>query len=155
VAQGASDARLLAAAAAYNQADWPVWVRPMPEMNGHWSPDCAVTASGASRGEAYSAQWFRRAFQRVAAIVRGGSRLTIDRRPHALGLGPLPASARDVRHRGKVLVMWNPQGQGSPDVAGNRPADYWPGDGSVDIVANDLYSIRFNAYWPGMDALYD
>jgi len=50
--------------------------------------------------------------------------------------------------------MWNPQGVGSPDVAGNHTADYWPGPASVDIVADDLYSIRFNADFADMDAMY-
>jgi hypothetical protein len=50
--------------------------------------------------------------------------------------------------------MWNPQGVGSPDVAGNHTADYWPGPASVDIVADDVYSIRFNADFADMDAMY-
>ena len=73
VAQGQVDALLLQAAITYNEARWPVWVRPMPEMNGHWSPDCAVSTSGAPRGPAYSATWFRKAFQRISVIIHGGS----------------------------------------------------------------------------------
>jgi hypothetical protein len=48
-------------------------------------------------------------------------------RLHALGVAPLPAGSPDVPHSGKVAIVWNPQGQGSPDVAANPPAAYWPG----------------------------
>jgi hypothetical protein len=154
VARGAVDRTLLQAATTYNSASWPVWVRPMPEMNGHWSPDCAATASGASRGPAYSTAAFREAFARISIIMRGGPVARMDARLRALGIPPLPAGTADVPHSGKVAIVWNPQGQGSPDVAANTPAAYWPGPAYVDIVANDLYELRGGAYWPGMDALY-
>ena len=154
VAIGRVDAKLLAASAAYNALDWPVWVRPMPEMNGHWSPDCAVTAGGAPRGAAFSAVWFRKAFARIAIIMHAGSPQTMNAKLRARGLPALSGGTGEIARSGKVLVMWNPQGVGSPDVAGNHTADYWPGPASVDIVADDLYSIRFNADFADMDAMY-
>jgi hypothetical protein len=51
-------------------------------------------------------------------------------------------------------MLWNPQGQGSPNIPGNQPSDFWPGSEYVDYVGNDLYEIRGRAFWPGMDALY-
>ena len=36
-------------------------------------------------------------------------------------------------------MLWNPQGQGSPNVPGNQPRDFWPGGEYVDYVGNDLY----------------
>jgi hypothetical protein len=154
VSKGAIDRSLLASSAAYNGARWPVWVRPMPEMNGHWSPDCAVTASGASRGPAYAASAFRAAFARMSVILHGGTAASMNARLRSLHQPRLPAGAADVPASGQVRLMWNPQGRGSPDVAGNRPIDYWPGARFVDIVADDLYSIGFKADFADMDALY-
>ena len=54
-----------------------------------------------------------------------------------------------------MALLWNPQGEGSPNVRGNSPHDYWPGPAYVDYVGNDLYAIRGRAWWPGMDALYE
>jgi hypothetical protein len=51
-------------------------------------------------------------------------------------------------------MLWNPQGQGSPNVRGNAPKDYWPGGSYVDLIGNDLYEIRGKAWWPGMNELY-
>jgi hypothetical protein len=36
--------------------------------------------------------------------------------------------------------MWTPQTIGSPNVAGNRPGRYWPGERFVDWVGADIYS---------------
>ena len=51
-------------------------------------------------------------------------------------------------------MLWNPQGEGSPNVAGNRPRDYWPGPAFVDYLGDDLYEIRGKASWATMDAFY-
>jgi hypothetical protein len=36
--------------------------------------------------------------------------------------------------------MWSPQTFGSPNIAGNRPGNYWPGRRFVDWVGADIYS---------------
>jgi hypothetical protein len=36
--------------------------------------------------------------------------------------------------------VWDPQTEGSPDVAGNAPRDFWPGGAYVDWVATDFYA---------------
>jgi beta-mannanase len=54
----------------------------------------------------------------------------------------------------KARIVWNPQGYGSPDVRGNSAQAYYPGDGYVDVVANDLYDQGFNAAWDANEALY-
>ncbi len=51
--------------------------------------------------------------------------------------------------------FWNPQARGSPDLAGNSAAAYYPGDSYVDVVGDDLYDIGFHADWPDVQALYD
>ena len=127
----------------------------MPEMNGHWSPWCAVTASGSSRGAAYSAKAFVRAFRRIAIIMRGGSVAALDRALKRAGLPPLKKDAlvdagdssgtettgteAGIPASGHVKLLWNPQGEGSPNVKGNAPRDYWPGAAFVDYVGDDLY----------------
>jgi hypothetical protein len=154
IANGAADSKLVEQARIANDFEGPVWIRPMPEMNGHWSPWCAVTASGGSRGAAYSARAFVRAFRRITIIMRGGSVAALDLKLKRTGLAPLRAGGAEISASGRVKLLWNPQGEGSPNVAGNRPRDYWPGAAFVDYVGDDLYEIGGKASWATMDAFY-
>jgi len=155
-ARGEFDGLLVATSEAANAVGTPVWIRPVPEMNGHWSEWAAFDRSGRPRGPTFSTARYRQAFRRIALIMRGGPVARIDRRLSALGLPPLRGvAATDLPASGKVALLWNPQGQGSPNVAGNQPRDFWPGPEYVDYVGNDLYEIRGKAFWPGMDELYD
>jgi hypothetical protein len=155
-ARGDFDGLLTVTSEAANAVGTPVWIRPVPEMNGHWSEWAAFDRSGRPRGAQFSTTQFKRAFQRIALIMRGGPVAKIDRRLRALGMPPLRGVAvTDLTSSGEVAMLWNPQGQGSPNVPGNQPKDFWPGAGYVDYVGNDLYEIRGRAYWPGMDALYN
>jgi hypothetical protein len=61
IAQGRVDATLLALNAAIAEFSGPIYVRPFGEMNGHWNAYCAFSASGASKGPAYSTAAFRKA----------------------------------------------------------------------------------------------
>ena len=47
--------------------------------------------------------------------------------------------------------MWVPQSFGSPNIAGNQPADYWPGGKYVDWVGLDIYSKFAGAFGRGVD----
>jgi hypothetical protein len=160
IASGSADARLIEQSRTANDFGQDVWIRPMPEMNGHWSPWCAVTASGESRGAAYSGKAFARAFKRIAIIMRGGSADELNLELTRAGLPPIKASlpASDgepgITASGNVKLLWNPQGEGSPNVGGNSPHTYWPGAGFVDYLGDDLYEIRGRASWATMDALY-
>jgi len=166
IASGSADTRLIEQSRNANDFGQEVWIRPMPEMNGHWSPWCAVTASGRSRGAAYSGKEFARAFKRIAIIMRGGSADELNSSLRQAGLPPIkvklpaiPAIDGDsaepgISASGLVELLWNPQGEGSPNVAGNHPRNYWPGAGYVDYVGDDLYEIRGRASWELMDALY-
>ena len=133
----------------------PLIVRPMAEMNGHWNYYCAFNADGSFRGAAHSQANFRQAFRRIYIILHGGPLDRINARlvkwnmprlsvSHDLPSLPVP----------QLRVMWNPQGYGSPDIKANSAQAYYPGDSFVDIVANDLYDIRFNAEWEANAALY-
>ncbi|MHB8059274.1 MAG: glycoside hydrolase family 26 protein [Gaiellaceae bacterium] len=162
IAKGSADAKLVEQAKQANNFGQDVWIRPMPEMNGHWSPWCAVTASGKSRGAAYSGKAFARAFKRIAIIMRGGSADEVNLELRQAGLRPVKSSLLaaggetepGITASGNVKLLWNPQGEGSPNVGGNSPRAYWPGARFVDYLGDDLYEIRGRASWTTMDALY-
>jgi len=155
-ARGDSDALLAVTSEAANAVGTPVWIRPVPEMNGHWSEWAAFDRSGRPRGAEFSTAQFKQAFRRIALIMRGGPSGRINRRLRTLGMPPLRGvTATNLTASGKVAMLWNPQGQGSPNISGNQPSDFWPGSDYVDYVGNDLYEIRGRAFWPGMDALYN
>lgn len=162
IAKGSADAKLVTQAKNANDFGQEVWIRPMPEMNGHWSPWCAVTAGGGSRGAAYTGRAFVQAFRRISIIMRGGSADELNGRLARAGLPSIRANLLaggdggepGIAPSGQVKLLWNPQGEGSPNVAGNHPRNYWPGGGYVDYVGDDLYEIGGRASWSLMDALY-
>jgi hypothetical protein len=149
IAQGRGDSFLLAMSAAARSVGKPVYIRPLPEMNGHWNPYCAYNADGTSRGAAHSTAAFRSAFQRIYLIMHGGPQVNAELR----GLR-LPPVGGDIPADPFVQVVWNPQGYGSPDVPGNSAQAYYPGDRFVDVVGDDLYDIRGKAEWRAADELY-
>jgi hypothetical protein len=129
-----------------------VYIRLFPEMNGHWNPYCAFNANGTRKGRGHSTSDFRRAWQRIVLIIRGGKRATINQKlrhrnmPRILRASsnhdPVygPEEVRPHLPRPKVAFMWTPQTIGSPNVPGNHPGDYWPGKRWVDWVGADIYS---------------
>jgi hypothetical protein len=150
IAQGKGDAFLLALNSALAGFGQRVYVRPMPEMNGHWNEYCAFNKDGSSRGPRYSTAAFRRAFGRIALIARGGTAAELNPKLRKLGG---PALGGDLQ-RTQARLVWNPQGYGAPDIPANSANAYYPGDQYVDVVANDLYDQRFNAAWDANEALY-
>jgi hypothetical protein len=137
-------------------ADWSgdrFYVRPFPEMNGHWTGSSAYNQDGSRRDAAHSTLWNRKALARIAVVLRGGTQDEMNAKLAKLGLpgveGDLEATAPKLR------IVWNPQGFGSPDVPGNSAQAYYPGDAYVDVVGNDLYDIRgHGATWKAAEALY-
>jgi hypothetical protein len=129
-----------------------VYIRLFPEMNGHWNPYCAFNADGTRKDPSHSLNSFRRAWQRIVLIIRGGKRTAINRElrqrhmPRILRASsnhdPIyqPAGVYRRLKRPKVAFMWSPQTIGSPYVAGNQPGYYWPGKRFVDWVGADIYS---------------
>jgi hypothetical protein len=122
-------------------------------MNGHWNYYCAYNSNGSYRGSSHSTRNFRRAFRRIYLIMKGGTRTDINARLANIGMPPLRISG-DIPENPLVRVVWNPQGFGSPDLAKNSANSYYPGDRYVDVVANDLYDIRFKAEWDANLALF-
>jgi hypothetical protein len=149
IARGQGDALLVA----LNQAvaAWPgqVFVRPLAEMNGHWNDYSAYNANGSARDAGHSTAAFRKAFARISLLVHGAP--DVNARLRALGLPPVAGTLAPTRN---AVVVWNPQGFGSPDLPGNSAAAYYPGDRYVDVVADDLYDIDGRAEWGAAERLY-
>ena len=146
IARGRGDGFLIAMNHGLSRWGKEAYIRPLAEMNGHWNRYCAFNANGTYRGDAYSTKNFRRAFKRIYLIMHGGARADINARLDRIGIPHLRTST-DLPTNTLVRVVWNPQGYGSPNLARNSANSYYPGDGYVDVVANDLYDIRYNAEW--------
>lgn len=151
IARGTGDRWLLALNAATAASRRVTYIRLMAEMDAYWNAYGAFDANGAHRDAAHSTAAFRRAWQRVTLIMRGGTLKGIDRKLASLGMPKLRAG-HDLP-RPKVAMLWVPQVTGAPDVAGNEPGDYWPGSAWVDWVGTDFYSNAAN--FSGLSALYD
>jgi hypothetical protein len=150
IAQGRGDGFLLALNSALAGFGQRVYIRPMPEMNGHWNEYSAFEKNGASRGPRYSTAAFRRAFARIALLARGGSAQKLNPKLRKLGGPPVGGDLKVTQAR----IVWNPQGYGAPDIPANAPSAYYPGDAYVDVVANDLYDQGFKAAWEANERLY-
>ena len=152
IAAGKGDAYLIALNGAVSAFAQPIYVRPLPEMNGYWNVYCAYTKSGRLKS-GHSTASFRKAFARIYLIVHGGPAAPIDLKLRALGMPPV---AHDLPENPAptTKVMWNPQGYGAPDVPGNSAQAYYPGDAYVDVVGNDLYDIHGKVEWDANERLY-
>jgi hypothetical protein len=119
--------------------------------DGYWNPYSAFNANGSSRGSAHSTAAFKRAWKRVALILRGGSVLRLDAELARLGIPKLRASGE--LPRGKVAMLWVPQVAGAPAIAANQPRAYWPGRQWVDWIGTAFYSKFPN--FSGLSSFYD
>jgi hypothetical protein len=154
IALGRGDAYLAEINHAVAARQGLTYIRPLPEMNGHWNEYCAYNRDGSSRGPARSTSAFRKAFARIYLLVHGGPTALVNAQLTRLGLPPARTGALIANTLSRVRVVWNPQGYGSPDVAGNSAAAYFPGNAYVDVVANDLYNISHSAAWEANERLY-
>ena len=145
IAKGKDDRYMTRMAADIAETGQTVYIRLMAEMNGHWNAYSAFNADGSARRHGHSARWYRLAWRRFTLILRGGSRDKINRRLMRMGLprilraksqndpvyegGPdgIPLPIPEQMPQPRVAMMWVPQSFGSPNIAGNQPADYWPG----------------------------
>ena len=149
IARGGGDQLLAALNSAIASSHRTVFVRPLAEMNGHWNAYSAFNANGSARDANHSTSAFRKAFARIYLIVHGAQ--GINGRLRALGMPPFKG---DVTPAPNAAIVWNPQGYGSPNLAGNSAAAYYPGDPYVDVVADDLYDIHGKAEWGSAEDLY-
>jgi hypothetical protein len=152
IAKGRDDHYLIRLNQSIAKSKQVVYMRPLAEMNGHWNPYSAYNADGTRRDRAHSTKNFRRAWQRIVLIVRGGKRSKINNKlrhrhmPRILRASsnndPVyrPENVHGRLPHPKVAFIWSPQTIGSPAVPGNRPGAYWPGKRFVDWVGADIYS---------------
>lgn len=123
------------------------YIRIMGEPNGHWNAYSAFNADGSSRGPQNSTSWYKQAWRRTVTILRGGRVAYINHLLRVLGLPPIRGRLKRTR-RGRlkplpqphVTFLWVPQDAGSPDIAANAPAMYFPGYAWVDWVGTDFYA---------------
>jgi hypothetical protein len=153
IARGAGDPYLVALNAAIAGSGRDVfYVRPLGEMTGSWNPWCAFTRAGKAKGGAHSTANFRKAFARIYLLLHGGKAADINARLARLGLPGIGADL-PVNPFPKLRVIWNPQSHGSPDVPGNTPAAYYPGDAFVDVYGPDTYDLG-SVDWNAVERLY-
>ena len=165
IAKGRGDRYILRINEVLGNLRKPSYIRLMPEMNGHWNPYSAYNANGSPRGKNYTTGDFKRAWRRFVIIVRGGNRNRINNRLRRKNLRRIYRARsndanlyenRDVPEKldkPKVAVMWVPQTFGSPNIAGNQPANYWPGANFVDWVGADIFS-KFSTAFDDLQAFF-
>jgi hypothetical protein len=156
IALGYGDDYLLQLNDFFAKRGLPAYVRPLGEPNRCLNAWSAFECDGTPKGGEHTAGWYKQAFRRIVAIVRGGQTLDgIDATLAGLGLPPLrrskgpPPSSLPAA---PVSVVWSPLPGGSPRVKGNLPGSYWPGARWVDWVGTDFYS-RYPA-WKDLNRFY-
>jgi hypothetical protein len=120
------------------------YLRPLGEPNRCLNAWSAVYCDGSQKGGEYTTGWYKQAFRRIVAIVRGGATLEeINLTLAEIGLppvnrtkGPPPISLPEA----PIATIWSPLPGGSPRVKGNFPGNYWPGSRWVDWAGTDFYS---------------
>jgi hypothetical protein len=153
IAHGAGDAYLIAFNAAIAHSERHVfYVRPLGEMTGWWNPWCAYTQSGRAKGPGHSTAAFRKAFARMYLLLHGGTAADLNAKLARLGL---PGVHQDLplNPYPALRVIWGAQAHGDPQVWGNRPAAYYPGDSYVDVVGDDPYDLG-SVDWNAIERFY-
>jgi hypothetical protein len=151
IANGQGDAWLIGLNSAVYASGNITYVRLMAEMNNANNPYSAYNAGGGFRGAAHSTAAYKKAWKRVALILRGGSLKHIDSVLKQLGMPKLHTS-NDLP-RPKVAMLWVPQSAGTPNIGGQAPGNYFPGRAWVDWVGTDFYSKFPN--FTGLTQLYN
>lgn len=144
IALGQGDNYLLQLNFFFSARGLPAYIRPLGEPNRCRNAWSAVTCDGKLKGGEHSTYWYKQAFRRIAAVVRGGGTLEeVNATLAGVGLpplnrtrGPNPTSLPAA----PVAIVWSPLPGGSPRVKGNYPGNYWPGSRWVDWAATDIYS---------------
>src|SRR6476620_5960654 len=144
IALGYGDDYLLQLNQFFAERALPAYIRPLGEPNRCLNAWTAVDCEGNQRGGEHTTGWYRQAFRRISAIVRGGQTLEglnaslaeIGLPPVSRTKGPPPTELPAA----PVSIVWSPLPGGSPRVKGNFPGNYWPGRRWVDWVGTDFYS---------------
>jgi hypothetical protein len=144
IALGGGDNYLLQLNDFFYERGLPAYIRPLGEPNRCLNVWSAVNCDGSQKGGSHTTYWYKQAFRRISAIVRGGATLEgINATLAGIGLPPLNRTKGpnpSVLPPAPVSIIWSPLPGGSPRVKGNFPGDYWPGRPWVDWVGTDFYS---------------
>jgi hypothetical protein len=144
IALGAGDDYLLQLNQFFASTGLPAYIRPLGEPNRCLNAWSAVECDGEQKGGEHTTGWYKQAFRRIVAIVRGGQTLEgIDATLAEIGLPPVNRTTGEpplVLPAAPVSIIWSPLPGGSPRVKGNFPGNYWPGAKWVDWVGTDFYS---------------
>jgi Glycosyl hydrolase family 26 len=156
IANGYGDHYLIAMNQAIFDYGRPIYIRPMAEMNGWWNFYSAFNQNGSSRGRSHSTKSFRLAFKRIYVILHGGEVASLNTRFANWGVRKLQSDklALPENPYPTLKVFWNPQGFGSPDIPANSAQSYYPGDGYVDVVGDDIYDLGGKYEYSAMVDLY-
>lgn len=167
IALGRDDHYLLRLNESIDNFNQVVYIRPFGEMNLHFNPYSAFNSDG-SRRAGHSTGTFKLAWKRMVLIIRGGSRNKINNRLRNLGMPRIYRARnnrspiydrKDVPKRldhPKVAFMWMPLTQGSPNISGNQPRDYFPGRRWVDWIGTDIYSkFATRGIWKGLNRFFN
>jgi hypothetical protein len=112
IAAGRGDRWLLGLRDDLENFGGPVYLRFLGEMNNCHNAYAPMSCSGASRGSAYSARAFIRAWKHVHELMHGAN----------------------------VAMVWTPMTGGSPMVSSLDPSRFWPGRRYVDWIGTSFYS---------------
>lgn len=156
IALGGGDNYLLQLNDFFAKHGLPAYIRPLGEPNRCLNAWSAVNCDGSQKSGEHTTGWYKQAFRRIVAIVRGGRTLEeINATLAEIGLppvnrtkGPPPVSLPAA----PVSIVWAPLPAGSPRVKGNFPGNYWPGARWVDWTGTDFYSQY--PYWRDLNRFY-
>jgi hypothetical protein len=144
IALGDGDDYLLQLNSFFATHNLPAYIRPLGEPNRCLNAWAGVECDGTLKGGEHSAFWYKMAFRRIVAIVRGGQSLEgLEATLAELGLPGLHRSKGEnpvALPVAPVSIIWSPLPAGSPRVKGNFPGNYWPGGKWVDWVGTDFYA---------------
>src|SRR3954453_4703030 len=144
IALGQGDEYLLQLNTFFATHGLPAYIRPLGEPNRCLNAWSAVECDGSQKGGEHTPGWYKQAFRRISAIVRGGQSLEgINATLAEIGLPPVQRSKGPPTPElpaAPVSIVWSPLPGGSPRGKGNFPGNYWPGRRGVDWVGTDFYS---------------
>ena len=95
LARGEGDGFLVELCRLLGEHGGVTYLRPLSEMNNGNNPYSPYDLSGRSRGKAFSTGQFKKAWRRLALIVRGGDVAAIDARLRRLKLPPVRTGAAE------------------------------------------------------------
>ena len=115
LARGAGDGLLVGLNRLVDEHGQVVYLRPLSEMNNANNPYSAYDQSGRPRGPAFTTTWFKKAWRRIALVVRGGDVATINAKLRRQGLPPVRTGAGELP-RAPIALMWVPLSFGNPEI---------------------------------------